>query len=248
MNHPFQKSSEYYDALYQSKNYAAESDYIFSLIKPYLKKTGGELLDIGCGTGNYFKSFSERNYQITGFDISAEMVSIAKSRYSKYKYIIGDISQTEIESKYELVTMLFHVINYQSSTNALLSTLLNVKKCLKPDSLFVFDFWNGHAILKDPPKTVEKKIAYQDFEIFRTTIPDLQIKNQIINVNFKYKIKKKNSIITEFDELHVMRYLFLEEIETLINKVDLKIKESKAWLKMTNVTDDDWYGIIVAGF
>ena len=46
----FEKYAQYYDLLYQDKDYRAETDYILSLIKKYQPETS-QSLEFGAGSG-----------------------------------------------------------------------------------------------------------------------------------------------------------------------------------------------------
>lgn len=71
--------SQYYDLLYQNKNYKKEVDYVDNLIKSYLKNPK-TLLDMGCGTGRHAELFCEKGYIVHGVDISKNMLKIAEER------------------------------------------------------------------------------------------------------------------------------------------------------------------------
>ena len=52
MLYPFEKSADFYDELYESKDYTAEADYVDGLIQRHLPGAQS-LLDLGCGTGRH---------------------------------------------------------------------------------------------------------------------------------------------------------------------------------------------------
>ena len=52
----FSKYSEYYDFIYQKKNYLKETNYVLS----HLKEKPYNILDIGCGTGSHLKFFNKK--------------------------------------------------------------------------------------------------------------------------------------------------------------------------------------------
>lgn len=50
---------------------------------------GGRLLEIGCGTGHWSEYFSNKGFDVTGVDISEQMIAIAKQR--KASHAIFDV-------------------------------------------------------------------------------------------------------------------------------------------------------------
>lgn len=74
-----------YDAHYQNPFDIAEEEHIFKLIAPYLK---GHICDVGCGTGLLLDLLARMHHPFesyTGFDISDEMVKIAKEKARRFE-------------------------------------------------------------------------------------------------------------------------------------------------------------------
>jgi len=65
--------SQYYDLLYQDKDYIAEVDYIENLIKSHSREVK-TILDLGCGTGKHDELLCDKGYTVHGVDISKEML------------------------------------------------------------------------------------------------------------------------------------------------------------------------------
>ena len=64
-----------YDQLYVEKNYASECDMIEALLElGGVRRKKGKLLDLGCGTGNHAIPLARRGYEVTGVDLSEDML------------------------------------------------------------------------------------------------------------------------------------------------------------------------------
>jgi ubiquinone/menaquinone biosynthesis C-methylase UbiE len=74
----FSKSANFYNALYESmgKDYAAEAQKVHLIIQQHKKSPGNALLEVACGTGLH-ASILQKNYQIEGLDLDAEMLAVA---------------------------------------------------------------------------------------------------------------------------------------------------------------------------
>ncbi len=68
MTKVFENYSQYYDLLYQDKDYIAESEFIHSLIQKFANNAK-TVLDLGCGTGRHDILLSQQGYDVTGVAI-----------------------------------------------------------------------------------------------------------------------------------------------------------------------------------
>lgn len=104
-------------ALYRSA-YPWIIDPIASEIK--LLPLGSTIVEVGCGTGNYIISISNKlqGYAYKGFDLSKEMLTVANSRSDAIEFSWGnaDISfpyGDEVAECTFLVDVVQHITNYQ---------------------------------------------------------------------------------------------------------------------------------------
>ena len=112
--------SKYYNLLYKEKDYKNECNYIAEIINKYSKNEVKTLLDIGCGTGKHLKCFKDKGFEISGVDLSENMISEAIEYLSQSENIIcASASDFSLDKKYGVIVSLFHVISYQKTNNEL---------------------------------------------------------------------------------------------------------------------------------
>ena len=74
----------YYDAIYSSKNYSGEVDVVSGLLLSGMQRISpGLLLDVGCGTGNHTLELARRGWAVTGIDIDAESIEVARQKIDR---------------------------------------------------------------------------------------------------------------------------------------------------------------------
>ena len=61
-----------------------------------------KVLDIGCGVGLFLSDFPE-SFDLTGIDLSQELVSLARQRFPRVKFIIDDFFKIELAKKFDLI-------------------------------------------------------------------------------------------------------------------------------------------------
>jgi SAM-dependent methyltransferase len=105
---------------------------------------GRYLLDLGCGTGAATRWLAGRGYNVTGIDISAEMLTEAQRRFSatgqSVTFAQGDIRtlDTRMREHYDLAVA-FDVMNEIGSLREVESVFAGVYALLAPGKWFVFD-------------------------------------------------------------------------------------------------------------
>lgn len=69
--------------------------------KNFKKKS---ILDIGCGTGNYFPFFQSLGSEyFTGIDVSKESIEIAKSNFPNSNFILGDFMELSFPNSFDVI-------------------------------------------------------------------------------------------------------------------------------------------------
>ena len=120
----FAAYARYYDLLYRDKDYAAEAEYVAGLIRKF-HPSARSILEFGSGTGIHAFLLSEKGYEVTGVDLSPDMVKIARSNALSFPqsqsesqpvFSEGDICEVRLNKRFDAVIALFHVISYQTTT------------------------------------------------------------------------------------------------------------------------------------
>ncbi len=249
----FDVYAKYYDLLYRDKDYYGESEYIEKIIRR-ISPDAKKILDLGCGTGKHDIYFAEKNFDVTGIELSKTMVEQANNNLGlkknadlKLKFLTGDIRDMQLNEDFDIITSLFHVMSYQTSNEDFISVLESVKNSLKKEGKFIFDFWYGPAVLKDKPEVRVKKLESEDYVVERFANPELIENNNVVHVNYRVLVtRKENGLQNEINETHSMRYFFLPEIKILLENAGLKLLHSEEWLTGNVLSDQSWNALVVA--
>jgi SAM-dependent methyltransferase len=253
--------SRYYNLLYKDKDYAGEAEYISALIRRH-HPHARSLLDLGCGTGKHALLLAEKGYQVTGVDLSAEMLAAANARLSEAteaeaaarvasgrapKFSQGDIRSVRLHEKFDAVVSLFHVMSYQSTNLDLKAALSTAAEHLAPGGLFIFDCWYGPAVLSHRPEVRIKRLEDERVSVTRLAEPVLHPNQNLVDVNYDVLVKdKQTGQLEELRETHRMRYLFAPEVELLLESCGLQLKESEEFMGGPSLGFDSWTAVFVA--
>ncbi len=233
----FGKYAEYYNLLYKDKDYAAEAGFIHALIQKF-NPGAKTVLSLGCGTGSHDFELAKLGYEVTGVDLSDEMLTVANSRILSSDSIIpqpvfhkGDIRNVRLGKTFDVVISLFHVVSYQTTNDDLQAAINTVQEHLITDGLFVFDCWYGPGVLTDPPVVRVKRCEDENISFVRIAEPNIWPNENLVDVNYQILITDKlTGKVEEVKETHCMRYLFVPEVTQLLKGTELTMTAVYEWM------------------
>ena len=101
--------------------------------------TKARILDLCCGTGQLAQILTERDYQVTGLDGSAEMLRFARENAPSVEYVHADARSFKLPAVFHAVISTFDSLNHVMTLEELTSVFRNVYATLREDGLFLFD-------------------------------------------------------------------------------------------------------------
>lgn len=143
--------AKWFEYLNDDCGYENWSQYLILKLKKYPLSAG---LDVGCGGGWFTRAFQRQGYQMTGLDVSAEMLDFAQETAMKQglrgEYLLGDISKMKLPRRFDFVTAINDCVNYIPKEK-LRAAFKNMQGALKKGGIFLFDI--------SSKKKIEGKIA-----------------------------------------------------------------------------------------
>ena len=251
---PFGEYARYYDLLYADKDYAAETAFVREIIRR-LAPGARTLLELGCGSARHAVELVRSDFTVTGVDLSAQMIARAQEQITqlplelrgRIKLMQGDATRFVSATSFDAVASLFHVINYQTTNDALNGIFRSARAALETDGIFIFDFWYGPAVLSEHPQVRIKRINIGQLSLTRIAEPNLDINRNVVDVNYTLiVVDRAGKRVEEIKEVHSVRYLFLPEIELLAAANGFEITESGEWLTGNPLHPRSWSGYAVA--
>jgi SAM-dependent methyltransferase len=245
--------ARYYDLLYRDKDYRGETEFVERIFREHTTNPR-RVLELGCGTGVHGIMLAERGYEVTGMDLSEEMLTAASQRVAllqpnirnRVRFIKGDVRHDILQEQFDVVLSLFHVMSYQLTNDDLRQVFANVKAHLAPGGVFVFDCWYGPAVLTDRPVVRLKQLADATTAVTRIAEPTLHPNLDRVDVRYRLFVKDLRSTqVEEIQETHQMRYLFRPELELLAEDAGLRIESGGAWMSGRELDFSTWYAYFV---
>lgn len=240
--------TQQYDLFYKDKNYQAEADYVAGLIQTFQPESK-TILDLGCGTGRHDSCFINMGFSTVGVDSSNEMIQLSTRTHSGHnspKFVLGDIRHIRLDSIFDVVVSLFHVISYQTTNQDITDTFDTARSHLSPGGLFIFDFWYGPAVLTDLPAVRCREFNADDRTVVRIAEPELLPNNNSVKIAYNIFFKAAgDDKYKRSCETHTMRYFFEPELHDLAHKHGFDIVRFCGWMSNDLPDLSTWYATAV---
>ena len=220
-----------YDNLINDVDYKDWVSYYFEIFKRYgLSPSLG--LDLGCGTGNLTTEFARRGMEMTGIDISEDMLMVAREKSSDMDilYLNQDMCEFELYGTVDFIVSGLDCINYITDKRDLLKVFKLVNNYLNPGGLFIFDINTAYKL--------ENIIGNNTFileneDVFCSWQNEFDKRRRICDFYLTFFLKDGDKF-TRFDEEHSERAYEISEIEKLLENSGmrlLKVYDDKSFSK-----------------
>lgn len=221
--------AEMYDALYASKDYERECDRIEAAFSRSPRDVRS-VLDLGCGTGNHAIPLARRGYRVVGVDRSPGMLQRARDKAAQGsgaqpEFVLGDLRDVRLGRSLDACIVMFAVLGYQTTDHDVLAALETIRRHLEPDGIFVFDVWNGAAVVTDGPGERTRTEPDGARRLVRVSSGTLDLPRHICNVHIRQTLSEGDTIVSESEETHAMRYFFPLELELLLDRAGFDVVE-----------------------
>ena len=111
----------------------------------------------------------------------------------------------------------------------------------------VFDAWYGPAVLSDRPSVRVKRLQGEGFDVTRVAEPVLYPNESFVDVNYQILITDRETQRTqELRETHRMRYLFVPEVQAMLEGVGLRLDRSCEFLTDGPLGFGTWNALFIA--
>jgi SAM-dependent methyltransferase len=248
------KHAEYYDLFYRDKPYREEADYVAGLIR-HRSVTAKTILDLGCGTGLRCLELARIGYQVSGLDRSPAMLELARQHLSEatdipasaVQFLTGEVTSFRATDPVDAVISLFHVFSYLTTTEALRQAVECAFANLNSGGVFLFDYWHGPGVLKDPPAFRKKVAENGALHVVRTSVPTHFTEQHLVELRLSLHLTEKPTMTSyDVEESYTLRYWFLDELERALRISGFKDIQHYAWMTERAPAPESWQAVTIA--
>lgn len=166
----------------------------------------GELLDIGCGTGNFLSAARAAGYSVVGTELDRNAANFARERLGLSRVLgltVSEFKEHHPAEKFDVVTF-FEVLEHQAAPAEFLEDVI---ACLRPGGFIALSVPNrerwltGPDVLDYPPnhflrwnlEALRRFVSARGFEVlsFREQPASIAYSAQMINMGIRTGVTKR---------------------------------------------------------
>ncbi|MFJ7933592.1 class I SAM-dependent DNA methyltransferase [Sporosarcina sp. NPDC096371] len=203
MNHSYTEFAAVYDELMTDIPYDA---YVELLDEAAGGIAGKRVLDIGCGTGLLSVKLAKQGAQVTGIDLSADMLAVAEKRARALSLPVQFIEQPMQQltgfTGYDVAVIAIDSLNYLAEKEDVCATFRHIHASLAVGGTLVFDVhstFKTDVIFMEGPFTFDNdRIAYI-WEVEEGEHP------HSVYSELAFFVQEANGLYRRFNEVHNQR-------------------------------------------
>jgi SAM-dependent methyltransferase len=152
---------------------AVEIPFIEKLLQPLHSGTGHpvKLLDTACGTGQHAIALAKKGYRVSGADLSAPMIEIARNNANNagveldlHAVGFGGLAAVFGTGNFDAVFCLGNSLPHLLTHKDLDSALADFASCLRPGGLLLIQNRNFDAVMKNQQRWMEPQPYHGETE------------------------------------------------------------------------------------
>lgn len=206
-------NSPYYHILYKHRNHQEAELFIDNLVKLLKPATDARFLDLPCGKGRHSTYLNKKGFDVTGLDLSPESVDYASQfENEKLHFFVHDMRRLFRTNYFDYILNLFTSFGYFENERDDLAVIDAVYKALKPNGIFVLDFFNVRKAVDNLVAEESLVIDTIQFNITR------KIENNFIVKHIQFSDKGK-----EYHFQERLKMLTLNDFEKYFSDKKLKV-------------------------
>ena len=216
----YKNFSYYYDEIME----VIEYDQWVNFVKPYLKEND-KILDLACGSGTFAISIANLGYQISGLDLSNDIINVAKEKskvnHVEIDYQVLDMTNFQYENKFNVITCFFDSVNFLKE-NQLQGLLDSVYNNLEENGYFIFDLFTYTKMKFFNNTTIKDKLAFSKYKW------KMKVKNDVLTHTITITDNKEKTVETyeeyyhDYEKLIDKRFKLIKVVTDFKEDLDLK--------------------------
>ncbi len=206
--------AQVYDLFMEDTPYAQWADTIHRILTE--EGCGGGLVcELGCGTGRMTRELAARGYDMTGIDLSPDMLAIAREMEPPegarpILYLNQDMRGFELYGTMAAIVSVCDCINYITDPGELQQVFALVQNYLDPDGIFIFDINSRYKYQEVLAENTFSEMREDACYVWENSF-DPETQENIYDLELFVR-EDESGLYQRFHETHIQRAYGREEI------------------------------------
>ncbi|MFX1472528.1 MAG: class I SAM-dependent DNA methyltransferase [Promethearchaeota archaeon] len=214
------------------------------------RRFGSPILELACGTGRITLVLAQAGYDITGIELSSQMLEIAQEKLQRLPEDVqsrvslkhGDVTDFHLDKKFALIIIPWS-FKFLLTTDDQLACLKQVRNHLTDNGVFILDLYPREAI--DMGERDSETVEIDDATITRTFIYSTDILTQLRHTTSLIDIVHSDGRVEHLETESVVSIIMPRESELLVRMAGLEITEEYGGNDFSEYSIEDWKRVLV---
>jgi ubiquinone/menaquinone biosynthesis C-methylase UbiE len=225
----YESFAYWYDELMKEAPYDAWQAFVKNKIQMYGRKETKRLLDIGCGTGELAIRLAKDGFDVTGVDLSENMLAVAQAKAERQHVSLEFFQQnmTELEGfpPFDCAMIFCDSLNYLQNEAEVQQTFARIYELLHEGGLLLFDV---HSIYKMDHVFQGATFTSNDEHIsYIWTCYPLETPHSVEH-ELTFFVRERDERYERYDEVHVQRTYDIAQYEQWLISTGFTVLEVSA--------------------
>ena len=204
------------------------------------RRSGGPVLEIGCGTGRVLIPTARTGIEITGLDLSGHMLERCRQNLeaeseevrSRVTLVKGDMRDFDLGDLFSLATIPFRPFQHLTSVDDQLACLGSIRRALTTGGRLILDLFYPmleRLLADDVGEEIDENIEFSLPDGSQVTrkyrIRSRDLFNQLVQSELIYYVTRPDGATERLVHAFPMRYLFHFEAEHLLKLAGFEVEE-----------------------
>jgi SAM-dependent methyltransferase len=202
----YQQFAYLYDELMKDAPYDEWVQFVKDKCVNY-NVTGTRLLDLACGTGELSVRLAKDGFQVTGVDLSEDMLAVAQAKAEdegvRIPFFQQNMADLEGQGEFDVIGIFCDSLNYLQCEQEVMDTFSNAFQHLSDEGIFVFDV---HSIYKISHLFINQTFASSEDHVsfIWNSFPG-ESSNSVEHELSFFVLDERTGKYDRFDEIHFQR-------------------------------------------
>ncbi|MBW7649904.1 class I SAM-dependent methyltransferase [Anoxybacillus sp. ST4] len=219
----YERFAGWYDQLMSDAPYDAWCALVERTVASY--HVGKRLLDLGCGTGELAIRLANKGFDVTGVDLSEQMLAIAQMKAEErgvhVLFYQQDMRHFGPFEPFDTIVIFCDSLNYLLEDEDVVATFSRVYDQLRPGGLFLFDV---HSLFKMEHIFLQKEtFASNDEQVSYIWNCYPGPRPHSVEHELTFFVQLEEGVYERVDEMHVQRTYDVAQYETWLKDAGFRL-------------------------